>query len=184
MSSRPAGLAALLPLAALLLLLLACAAGPAIAPEDRPVVAAVSRVKVVCANPWLREEAEQKIRREGGPAVAAASESGVPELRFEVACESTFDLYQPPLPINAPSSNLDAETAQEMRSHSSGVQPSCNAQAALYVGARALWRGAASTSVIDARSAPNLVALLCDRFLKEWREAKVAAPARGKGEER
>ena len=178
MTSRSVRTAALPALAALLPLLLACAAGPAISPADRPVVAAVSRVKVVCANPWLKEQAEEKIRREGGPAVAASSESGVPELRFEVACESTFDLWQPPLPINSPSSNLDEETAQEMRSRSSGVQPSCNAQAALYVGTRALWRDAASTSVIDARSAPNLVAILCDRFLKDWREARGERVAR------
>jgi hypothetical protein len=174
-SARPA---AFLFLAAPLLLL-GCAAGPAISPENRPVVASLSRIKVVCSNPWLREQAEERIRREVGLAVAASSETGVPELRLDVACESTFDLWQPPLPINSPSSNLDEETAQEMRSHSSGVQPSCSAQAALYAGTRVLWRDAASTTVIDARSAPNLVAILCDHFLRDWREAKGAGEKNG-----
>lgn len=158
--------------------LLGCAAGPS--PGTGRVPAAlvgVERVRLVLASPDLLKEAERALRREGGPEAATAGEKGVPELRFQVACESVFDLWQPPLPINTPSLNLDEDTKAGMRSHSSAVQPACEASATLFVEGRPLWNDALRTTVVDARSARNLVARIVARFVGDWRRAREGASA-------
>jgi len=154
-------------------MLLGCAAGPSPGTGRAPAdLARVERVRVVLASPELREEAERALRREGGPEAAPAGEKGVPELRFQVACESVFDLWQPPLPINTPSLNLDEDTKSGMRSHSSAVQPACEASATLFVEGRPVWNDALRTTVVDRRSARNLVAQIAARFAGDWRKAR------------
>ncbi|MGC8763538.1 MAG: hypothetical protein ACP5VN_07910 [Acidobacteriota bacterium] len=157
--------------------LLGCAAGPSPGTGRAPaVLAGVERVRVVLASPELREEAERALRREGGPEPAAGG-PGVPELRFQVACESVFDLWQPPLPINTPSLNLDEDTQAGMRSHPSAVQPACEASATLFLEGRPVWNDALRTAVVDSRSARNLVARLAARFAGDWRRAREGASA-------
>lgn len=163
--------------------LLGCAAGPSPG-TGRAIqaLASVERVRVVLRSPELREEAERALRREGGPEAAKEAEPGVPELRFQVACESVFDLWQPPLPINTPSLNLDEDTKAGMRSHSSAVQPACEASATLFVGGRPVWNDALRTTVVDARSARNLVARIAARFAGDWRRARAGdSPSAGGG---
>ncbi len=173
-----AGMAALF-----LAAMVGCAAGPSPG-TGRAIqaLASVERVRVVLHSPELRGEAERALRREGGPQPTPPGEEGVPELRFQVACESVFDLWQPPLPINTPSLNLDDDTKAGMRSHSSAVQPACEASATLFLDGRPVWNDALRTTVVDARSARNLVARIAARFAGDWRRAREgASPSAGGG---
>jgi hypothetical protein len=136
-----------------------------------PVLMNVTRVRIACDNPTIREEVSRMIRRGKGPEVVDTEDPSVHVLSVTIRCGMDF-AYQPVYTPRPSCVGIDPLTEERIRTSAQNGDPTCVGTLTLHRSGKSVWLLTDRDRFQDKKQVIFFVDRMTRSFLKEWHEAR------------